>query len=151
LLVQYFLRRYAGELGVTNPAMSAEASSFLTGQAWPGNVRELENVVRQAMLIARGYIISLDDVRLAMRKREIISLAGQQTVTSYIEEVLRAAARGEVTEARDVVIQAIERELYAQALKQAGGNLTKAAKWLGVTRVTMREKLNAFGLRSEDT
>jgi DNA-binding protein Fis len=50
---------------------------------------------------------------------------------------------------RDVVMQAVERELYTQALSQAEGNLTKAAKWLGVTRVTLREKLNAFGLRSQ--
>jgi len=52
-------------------------------------------------------------------------------------------------DARSVIIETVERELYAQGIKLAGGNLTKAAKWLGVTRVTMREKLNAYGLRSE--
>ena len=52
-------------------------------------------------------------------------------------------------DARSVIIETVERELYAQAIKLEGGNLTKAAKWLGVTRVTMREKLNAYGLRSE--
>jgi DNA-binding NtrC family response regulator len=151
LLTQYFLHRYAGELGVTNPAVSPEASSFLAEQPWPGNVRELENVVRQAMLISRGYVVSLDDVRLAMQKRKLISSAKQQTVNNYVDEVLRAAARGEITDARDVVMQAVERELYARALQQADGNLTKAARWLGITRVTLREKLNAFGLRSEGT
>ena len=63
--------------------------------------------------------------------------------------MLRAAVRGEIKDVRDVVMQAVERELYTQALNLAEGNLTKAAKWLGVTRVTLREKLNAFGLRSE--
>ncbi|HEX6563151.1 MAG TPA: sigma-54 dependent transcriptional regulator [Chthoniobacterales bacterium] len=150
LLIQYFLRRYSGELAVSNPAMSAEASSFLGEQLWPGNVRELENVVRQAMLIARGYTVSLEDVRQAMQKREIISSGTQQSISSYVDDVLRAAGRGEITDARDVVMQAVERELYTQALNQAEGNLTKAAKWLGVTRVTLREKLNAFGLRSEN-
>jgi DNA-binding protein Fis len=52
-------------------------------------------------------------------------------------------------DARSVIIETVERELYAQGIKLAGGNLTKSAKWLGVTRVTMREKLNAYGLRSE--
>jgi DNA-binding NtrC family response regulator len=150
LLIQYFLHRYSGELAVSNPAMSAEASSFLAEQLWPGNVRELENVVRQAMLIARGYTVSLEDVRQAMQKREIISSGTQQSISSYVDDVLRAAGRGEITDARDVVMQAVERELYTQALSQAEGNLTKAAKWLGVTRVTLREKLNAFGLRSEN-
>jgi nitrogen regulation protein NR(I) len=149
LLIQYFLRRYSGELAVSNPAMSAEASSFLTEQLWPGNVRELENVVRQAMLIARGYTVSLEDVRKAMQKREIISSGTQQSISSYVDDLLRAAGRGEITDVRDVAMQAVERELYTQALNQAEGNLTKAAKWLGVTRVTLREKLYAFGLRSE--
>jgi nitrogen regulation protein NR(I) len=149
LLIRYFLRRYSRELAVSNPAMSAEASSFLGDQLWPGNVRELENVVRQAMLIARGYTVSSEDVRQAIQKREIISSGTQQSISSYVDDVLRAAGRGEITDARDVVMQAVERELYTQALNQAEGNLTKAAKWLGVTRVTLREKLNAFGLRSE--
>jgi DNA-binding protein Fis len=52
-------------------------------------------------------------------------------------------------DARSIIIETVERELYAQAIKLAGGNLTKAAKWLGVTRVTMREKLNAYRLRSD--
>jgi DNA-binding protein Fis len=91
----------------------------------------------------------LEDVRQAMQKREIISSATQQSISTYVDDVLRAAGRGEITDARDVVMQAVERELYTQALNQAEGNLTKAAKWLGVTRVTLREKLNAFGLRSE--
>ena len=147
-LIQYFLQRYAGELGVTNAAFSAEASSFLTEQPWPGNVRELENVVRKAMLIARGYGVSLDDVRIALQKRELASTATHQSVHSYVGEVLRAAARGEITDARSMIMQTVERELYAQALKQAAGNLTRAAKWLGITRLTMREKLSAFGLRS---
>jgi nitrogen regulation protein NR(I) len=149
LLIQYFLRRYSAELAVSNPAMSAEASSFLGEQLWPGNVRELENVVRQAMLIARGYTVSLEDVRQAMQKREIVSAGTQQSISSYVDDVLRAAGRGEITDARDVVLQAVERELYTQALNHAEGNLTKAAKWLGVTRVTLRDKLNIFGLRSE--
>ena len=149
LLIQYFLHRYSGELAVNNPAISAEASAFLAEQLWPGNVRELENVVRQAMLIARGYTVSLEDVRKAMQKREIISSGTQQSISSYVDDLLRAAGRGEITDVRDVAMQAVERELYTQALNQAEGNLTKAAKWLGVTRVTLREKLYAFGLRSE--
>jgi transcriptional regulator with GAF, ATPase, and Fis domain len=52
VLTQYFLHRCAGELGVTNPAVSSEAISFLVEQPWPSNVRELENVVRASLLVA---------------------------------------------------------------------------------------------------
>jgi Fis family transcriptional regulator, factor for inversion stimulation protein len=101
------------------------------------------------MLLARGYKISLDDVRDALQKPELLASATHQSVNNYVGEVLRAAARGEITDARNVIIETVERELFAQAFRQAAGNLTKAAKLLGVTRVTMREKLTAFGLRSE--
>jgi DNA-binding NtrC family response regulator len=148
-LIQYFLHRYAGELSATNPSMSVEATSFLAEQPWLGNVRQLENVVRRAMLLARGYAIGLDDVRKALQKPEIFASATRQSIGSYVGEVLRAAVRGEITDARSLIMETVEREIYAQAIKQAGGNLTRAAKWLGVTRLTMREKLNAFGLRSE--
>jgi two-component system, NtrC family, response regulator len=149
LLLQYFLHRYADELGVTNPSMSEEASFFLTEQPWPGNVRELENVIRKAMLSARGYAISLDDVRNALKKPLGFGAATRQSISHYVGEILRASGRGEITDARSVVIETVERELYTQAIRLASGNLTKAAKCLGVTRVTMREKLNAYGLRPE--
>ena len=65
-LVKYFLRKYAAELGVSNPSIHAEAVEFLQAQTWPGNVRELENVVRKVLLLAQGYTINLDHVRAAL-------------------------------------------------------------------------------------
>ncbi len=149
LLIRYFLRRYAIELGATNPTISPEAVAFFQEQPWPGNVRELENAVRKAMLLARGYVVSLEDAQATLQRPDCAPPSARQPMQDYIADTLRAAERGELAEAHRVILQTVERELYAQAMQLTGGNITRAAKWLGVTRVTVREKLAGFGLRPE--
>ncbi|MGP8199561.1 MAG: helix-turn-helix domain-containing protein [Limisphaerales bacterium] len=59
---------------------------------------------------------------------------------------MAAARRDELTDAHARVMESAERELFARPIAQAGGNQAKAARWLGVTRVTMKAKLVQFGL-----
>jgi len=150
LLIEYFLRRYAPQLGLVDPSMSVEAIGFLQSQPWLGNVRELENVVRKAMLLARGFTINLENARNAVQRPELLDAMGHRSLRGYISEILGAAERGEIGDVQRAVTQVVEQELYAQAIEQARGNLTRAARWLGVTRYTLREKLTAYGLRSRE-
>jgi DNA-binding NtrC family response regulator len=147
-LVSYFLHRYGPELGAPKATISPEAMEYLQQQSWPGNVRELENVIRKALLAAHGYGISLDHVRSALDKTKLSRLVTNQSVSDYVSELLAAAARGELSGVQFTLNEAVERELYAQAINLAQGNQAKAAKWLGVSRPTMREKLKLYGLRS---
>src|SRR6185436_1159768 len=62
-LVKYFMHRSSAEVGVGAPSIQPEAIAFLQDQGWPGNVRELENVVRQALLLARNYSIGVEHVQ----------------------------------------------------------------------------------------
>jgi DNA-binding protein Fis len=71
---------------------------------------------------------------------------GRQSHAAYITEVLDRVERGEGANACAKMLDDLEPELYAQAIHRAGGNQTKAAEWLGVTRLKMREKLKEFGL-----
>ncbi len=64
----------------------------------------------------------------------------------YIDELLAAARREELSDAYSRVIEDTERELFTRAIQQAHGNQAKAARWLGITRITMRAKLIQFGL-----
>src|SRR5664280_1881925 len=64
-LISYLARRSAPDLGMKSASLQPEAMAFLQNQSWPGNVRELENVVRQALLLARGYPVSIDHVQQA--------------------------------------------------------------------------------------
>jgi nitrogen regulation protein NR(I) len=146
-LVTYFFRRHAQELGVSSPSIQPDALELLKTQPWPGNVRELENVVRQGLLQSRPYALGPDHVRAALsRARRAESVAGQ-TFAEYVNCLLTRVERGEEHEAHTRMISDLEAELFSQAIKRAEGNQTKAALWLGVTRLKMREKLTELGLR----
>jgi nitrogen regulation protein NR(I) len=147
-LVRYFLGKHGAELGNASPSIHPEAVDCLQVQSWPGNVRELENVIRKAILAARGYTINLDHIRTALNKSGGATYSTDRPAGEYMEEVLAAARREELSDAYARVIEATERELFARAIKQARGNQAKAARWLGITRVTMRAKLIQFGLHS---
>jgi nitrogen regulation protein NR(I) len=145
-MARYFLRKYSREAGVSAPSITAEAIALLQQQSWPGNVRELENTVRQALLLARDYTISMEHIREVLAKSRKPINRSQQSHTAYISELLDRVERGEVTNAFGKMLEDLEPELYAQAIQRAGGNQSKAAEWLGVTRLKMREKLKEFGL-----
>ena len=145
-LVRHFLRRYGEELGAANPVACADALQFLMQQPWHGNVRELENVVRRALLLARNKTIGPDEVRLAYAQTRPPRPAANQPLSSYIGDLLGRASRGELGNVHAELVEAVERELYTQAIQLAHGNQAKAAKWLGVSRPTMREKLIQHGV-----
>jgi DNA-binding NtrC family response regulator len=109
-------------------------------------VRELENVTRKALLAAQGYTIGLEHVRTALNTRTGDGYAAGRPFGDYVDELLAAARRGEVADAHARVIESAERELFARAIRLAQGNQARAARWLGITRITMRAKLLQFGL-----
>jgi nitrogen regulation protein NR(I) len=145
-LAKYFMQRYGAEFGIESPSILPEAIQFLKEQPWPGNVRELENVVRQALLLAGKYTISLEHVRRVVSRMDESASASNQSIASGIAEYLKRARSGEMEGVHSRVIEEVERELFAQAIQLAQGNQAQAARWLGVSRITMREKLQSFGL-----
>jgi DNA-binding NtrC family response regulator len=145
-LVKFFIRRYAGEVGVEAPSIQPEAVSLLQSQPWPGNVRELENVVRQALLQARPFAISVEHVRQVLAKDRKPPSIESQTHAAYVADLLARAQRGEEHNAYMKMMADLEPELFAQAIRLAQGNQAKAARWLGVTRLKMRETLTRLGL-----
>jgi len=146
-LVGHFLQKHGAELGTPEPSIAAEALALLQEQPWPGNVRELENVIRKLLLLARGYRITLDHVRGALAKPGAPGPDPASVFGAYVDDLLAAAQRGEATEAHTQALTALERELFSRAIRLAQGNQTKAARWLGVSRITMKAKLVQFGLR----
>jgi nitrogen regulation protein NR(I) len=145
-LIKYFLRKHAAELGVADPSIHADAMDFLSQQTWPGNVRELENAVRKVLLLAQDYTINLDHVRTALTRAVPPPEAAHQTLREQVDALLAAAQRAELTDALDRLLKTAEREIFTRAIEQAHGNQAKAARWLGVSRLTMREKLHQFGI-----
>jgi DNA-binding NtrC family response regulator len=149
--VEYFMHRYGTELvGNPEPQIHADALECLQEMSWPGNVRELENVVRRALVSSHG-IIGLNDIQEAIAQDTVAKSAaplpaGDQPLAAYVADLLAKVTRNEMEDAHARVTVAAERELYSQAIQLAGGDQSKAAKWLGVSRPTMREKLLRYGL-----
>jgi nitrogen regulation protein NR(I) len=148
-LVRYFLGKHGPDLGTAQPSIHPEAVEFLQSQSWSGNVRELENVIRKALLAAQGFTINLDHVRAALNKNNAQAFSALCPFGEYVDELLAAARRDEITNAYARVLETAERELFTRAIQQAQGNQAKAARWLGISRITMKAKLVQYGLHPD--
>jgi DNA-binding NtrC family response regulator len=146
-LVRHCLSRFSGEAGVATPSIQLEAVDFLRRQSWPGNVRELENVIQRALLLACNHPIGLAHVQEAHAHAERPLAVPDQTIARYFADLIANARQGKIANAHALMIEDMERELFTQAIQVAKGNQVRAARWSGVTRKTLREKLVHFGLR----
>ena len=120
--------------------------SFLQSHNWPGNVRELENVVRKSVLLAQSYTITVDHIQTALNKTSELAYSPTRAFGEYLDELLTAAQAGDISDAHARALETTERELFARAIKLAHGNQARAARWLGISRITMKAKLVQFGL-----
>jgi DNA-binding NtrC family response regulator len=146
-LINYFLSRYGVELGHQSASIEPSAIQVLRAQPWPGNVRQLSNAIRQALLFASGFPVGPEHVELALNGPAQHAPTSSQSFSVQVEQLLQAAKRGEIENVHGQVVDAAERILFSRAIELAEGNQAKAARWLGVARQTVREKLVHFGVK----
>ena len=123
LLAHNFVRRFATEQRRGTMTLLPEAIDAVEAHAWPGNVRELENVIKRAVIMADGSKIGAEDVGLAVKDAD----AGVLNLRQVRDEAERAAV--------------------VRVLARVNGNLSKAAELLGVSRPTLYDLMDRFGLR----
>jgi nitrogen regulation protein NR(I) len=145
-IVHYFLNKHGPELGTPEPSIHPDAMEFLQAHSWPGNVRELENVVRKALLLAQSYTITVHHLQTVLNKSPELASSPSAPFGEHVDELLAAARRGEIADVHARVLESAEREVFARAINLAQGNQAKAARWLGISRITMKAKLLQFGL-----
>ena len=145
-LVQHFLSKYAADFGIESPTIASDAVAMLQADSWPGNVRELENVTRRLLLAARGLSINADAVRQTLDARTTDAAPAGHSFTAFAGDLLARAQKGELQDAHTRMLAEAEREILTQAIMLAEGNQAKAARWLGLSRLTLREKLKQLGL-----
>ncbi len=145
-LVQHFLKKYAAEFGAETPTLSPDALAVLQAEPWPGNIRELENVTRRLLLAARGLAISAEAVRQTLATRTSATTSPANSLPAVVAALLARAQRGQLHDAHAQILAEAEREVITQAILLAHGNQAKAARWLGLSRFTLREKLKQLGL-----
>ena len=109
-------------------------------------MRQLENTVRQALLLGRPFGVSVEHVQEALSRSARPIQVRDQTHGAFIADLLARAQRGEVTDAYSRMVTELEPELFVQALQLARGNQAQVARWLGIGRLRLREKLITLGL-----
>jgi DNA-binding NtrC family response regulator len=127
LLAEHFLKKFRQEHGKASVKLDGKAVEALAGHAWPGNVRELQNVVERLVVLNQSGLILEQDVRPCLAPR-----------------LTDAPASGPV--ALGASVAGAEKSAIEGALKGAGGNRTHAAKALGISRRTLHNKLNEYGI-----
>jgi Nif-specific regulatory protein len=129
-LAAHFLKRYAEDYRVEMPGFTQDALDALSSYTWPGNIRELENEIQRLVIQAEpGHWIEITDLSPRLRKIE-------GTVTRI------APQKGTLKE----MMEQVERWLLTEALREHGGNKTRTAVTLGITREGLHKKLAKFGV-----
>jgi two-component system nitrogen regulation response regulator GlnG len=156
LLVNYFIEKLAREHQRQPKSIAASVIKALEKYHWPGNVRELENAIRRAHVMAKSDAILLSDLPPEISGAS----SGGTPVPSSSDVVGEATATDAAALARLLfqwakrdpklkIIPAVERELVIQALKETNNNQVHAAKMLGITRATLRKRIDKFGILRE--
>ncbi len=152
LLSEYFLARYASSVGVANPGMTDAAKALLETHPWPGNVRELANVVQKALIFNRGAPLHPEEIARAISEKAQIRPSGGSDPEAGLRDWARRTLLDPASENRfDAALDRLAAILIGEALALAGGNRSKAAKILGVSRPTLHAKIEKYGIEMETT
>ena len=168
ILVAYFINKFRLKLPTGPSQIADEALAAIQRATWPGNVRELENCIQRAMVLASGNTITLanlpEEISRGYRPQGAASAdrpafsaspaaaeaapapgteSGKAALTHAVE-TLFAFAR---SDKHFKLLPAAERELIVRALAETSGNQVQAAKLLGVTRATLRKRVDKFGIQ----
>ena len=136
-LAEHFARRYAEQNGIPARPIATEAKHELMRARWPGNVRELENTIHRAVLLATGAEIGVEAIRLPDGSRMEAGARGPAEQAAAVAGQMAANFVGRT-------VADVERDLILETLKHCLGNRTHAAKILGVSIRTLRNKLNEY-------
>ena len=143
LLAEYFLKRIAAQKLKPMLQLSTEAVELLESYPWPGNVRELENTIQRASVLATGDVLLPKDLPLGQNP----------AINSSLPSARPAVGPGSLEEAAAMLFEAasaqpglellpwLEKEFTRRAMESTGQNQLRAAKLLGITRATLRKRL----------
>ncbi len=126
LLAHAFLEKYNTQYGKALKGFTPDACAAIEGHAWPGNVREMENCLKRAVIMSEENRLSALDLGLALNAAEAIPLNLRQ------------------------VREIAERDAVNKAISRVNGNIARAAELLGVSRPTLYDMLNRFGVQAKE-
>jgi DNA-binding NtrC family response regulator len=131
ILVRGFLRHFCKENNKPLLDLAQDAMDALLNYDWPGNIRALRTAIEHGVVMATGPKITLRDLPMAVRQAARAKLPAGVSVTEAFAEKMSP-----------LDLHQTERKLIAQALAATNGNVTAAAKKLGISRRTLHRKIN---------
>ncbi len=150
LLSEYFLSRFFKELGMDCPGITPEAAQLLSSYPWPGNVRELANTIQKTVIFNRGAPLSADDISQAISEKSPATEDSDEKNDLLLRRVLHRALMTSTGEnIFDTVMDQVAGIFISEALNLSGGNRSRAAKLLGLSRPTLHSKIEKYGLKFE--
>ena len=157
LLAEYFLKKIATQKHLPQLKLSEEAVKLMEEYPWPGNVRELENTIQRACVLATSDVLLPKDIPLGAAGQradgdtDAVPMVASNnrpakpTLETAVEILLDAASTDRTLQ----LLPWLEREFTLFAMKRTKGNQVKAAKLLGVTRATLRKRIERYGITRE--
>ncbi len=145
LLAEHFLGAYLDENGLPQRQFAPEVLQLLGSMPWPGNIRELGNAVERLAILSAGSVIGPEDLaRCGVGGDITLETNGALPETGLFEPSAVMAAGGLVA-AR----QNFEKQCITSALAEAGGNVSQAARLLGIDRTNLHKKIQSYGLAQD--
>jgi transcriptional regulator with GAF, ATPase, and Fis domain len=151
VLAEYFLEQTLTEFGLPPRRLGAEALRVLAEFPWPGNVRQLENVVKSSVILARGEVLSAQDLRLPQLEAEVRRPLETEPALEAFAEAAPARTRTSEPASRISIRtrddwEALDRARILAAMVEQGWNKSRAAEALGVSRRNLYRKLARYGI-----
>jgi Nif-specific regulatory protein len=141
VLANHFMHRFRKQTDQDPLGMDEECRQALENYSYPGNVRELENVIKRAVILCKGDVLSCDDLPEVMRSAAV----GAKRAPNTNEELKKARL-----EAREKAAAGIERAFLVETLRDAGGVVSRAAARSGMHRVQYHKLLSKHGIDPKD-
>ena len=129
LLVAHFIARFNREMKRTVTGVSTTAMEALQAHSWPGNIRELRNVIERALILHPNA----EELRPEHLPLELVREPRETATTVHVPD-------------GGLALESVERRLIQEALEKTGGNQSRAARLLGVSRDTMRYRMRKHGI-----
>lgn len=135
LLCEHLIQKYNQELNREIKGITDQALEYLTHYSWPGNIRELESVIYEAIVLSDSFFVEEKNLPMRLKSTE-----------AEKEGVLFESDRP-LNEEIQSITEKVEKKLIKKALQEAGGNKTKAAQKLGISRKTLFNKMTQHNIQ----
>ncbi|MBN1974893.1 MAG: sigma-54-dependent Fis family transcriptional regulator [Sedimentisphaerales bacterium] len=143
-LVWYFINLYCREVNRRITELDPAMMEIFANYHWPGNIRQLRNVVRTCLILGMGPVLSLADVSWLFDEMQPVTQKGSINNMLYTDDPFSEEGLDDDSSLGGLPLEQVERRAIMETLRQTGGNQTKAAKVLGISDRTLRERIHRY-------